>query len=77
MLSYVNGLPKTGSVGATFGSYGWSPAPIDELGKMLETMGVQVVAPAVKSLFVPDETVLKNCRELGLTVSKEVAKKLQ
>lgn len=77
VLCYLKGLRKKGLVGATFGSYGWSPAPIDELGKMLETMGVQVVAPAVKSLFVPDETVLKNCRELGLTVSKEVAKKLQ
>ena len=76
-MCYLKGLRKKNLIGAAFGSYGWNGAPIDELTKILESMKVQVVAPAVKSLFVPDETVLKNCRELGLTVSKEVAKKLQ
>ena len=76
VLCYLKGLRKKGLVGAAFGSYGWNGAPVDELTKMLEGMGVQVVSPAIKSLFVPDETVLASCRELGLNISKEIAKKL-
>ena len=76
VLCYLKGLRKKGLVGAAFGSYGWNGAPIDELTKMLEGMGVQVISPAIKSLFVPDETVLASCRELGLNISKEIAKKL-
>ncbi len=77
VLCYLKGLRKKGLVGAAFGSYGWNGAPIDELTKMLESMNVQVVAPAIKSLFVPDENIKKQCRDLGLLVSQKIAEKLK
>ena len=76
VLCYLKGLRKKGLVGAAFGSYGWNGAPIDELTKMLEGMNVQIIAPAVKSPFVPDEKVKQACRELGLSVSRKLAEKL-
>ncbi|MDD6153071.1 MAG: flavodoxin domain-containing protein [Elusimicrobia bacterium] len=77
VLCYLKGLRKKGLVGAAFGSYGWNSAPIDELTKMLESMNVQVVAPAMKSPFVPDENIKKQCRDLGLLVSQKIAEKLK
>ncbi len=77
VLCYLKGLRKKGLIGAAFGSYGWNGAPIDELTKMLESMNVQVVAPAIKSPFVPDENIKKQCRDLGLLVSQKIAEKLK
>ncbi|MBP3513181.1 MAG: flavodoxin domain-containing protein [Elusimicrobiaceae bacterium] len=77
VLCYLKGLRKKGLVGAAFGSYGWNGAPIDELTKMLESMNVQVVARAIKSPFVPDENIKKQCRDLGLLVSQKIAEKLK
>lgn len=77
VLCYLKGLRKKGLVGAAFGSYGWNGAPVDELTKMLESMNVEVVAPAVKSPFVPDDNIKKQCRDLGLLVSQKIAEKLK
>lgn len=77
VLCYLKGLRKKGLIGAAFGSYGWNGAPVDELTKMLESMNVQVVAPAIKSPFVPDENIKKQCRDLGLLVSQKISEKLK
>lgn len=77
VLCYLKGLRKKGLVGAAFGSYGWNGAPIDELTKMLESMNVEVVAPAIKSPFVPDDKIKQQCRDLGLLVSRKIAEKLK
>lgn len=77
VLCYLKGLRKKGLVGAAFGSYGWNGAPIDELTKILESMNVEVVAPAIKSPFVPDDNIKKQCRDLGLLISQKIAEKLK
>ena len=76
VLCYLKGLKKKNLIGAAFGSYGWNGAPIDGLTKNLEEMGVEVVSPAVKSLFVPDEVKLKECEALGQLVSQKLQEKL-
>lgn len=76
-LCYLKGLRKKGLIGAAFGSYGWSGAPIDELTKTLEAMKVEVVAPAIKSPFVPDEKVKQSCCDLGLLISQKLAEKVK
>jgi len=72
VLCYLKGLRKKNLIGAAFGSYGWNGAPIDGLTKTLEEMGVSVVAPAIKSPFVPDEKILSACRELGVQISGQI-----
>lgn len=76
VLCYIKGLKPKNLIGAAFGSYGWNGAPVDSLTKMLEEMGVSVVAPAVKSLFVPDEAKLQECENLGQLISQKLAEKL-
>lgn len=77
VLCYLKGLKKKNLIGAAFGSYGWNGAPIDGLTKTLEEMGVEVVCPALKISFVPDEAAKKACFDLGLEISKKLTEKLQ
>ena len=77
VLCYLKGLRKKNLIGAAFGSYGWNGAPVDSLTKTLEEMGVEVVAPAIKSPFVPDEKIKKQCFELGQLVSQKLTEKLK
>ena len=76
VLCYLKGLKKKNLIGAAFGSYGWNGAPIDGVTKMLEEMGVEIVSPALKSCFVPDEKMLTQCEELGKLVSQKLTEKL-
>ena len=76
VLCYLKGLKKKNLIGAAFGSYGWNGAPIDGLTKTLEEMGVEIVSPALKSCFVPDDKVLTQCEELGKLVSQKLAEKI-
>ena len=76
VMCYIKGLKPKNLIGAAFGSYGWNGAPVDSITKMLEEMGVEVVSPAVKSLFVPDETKLQECENLGKLISQKLAEKL-
>ncbi len=77
VLCYLKGLRKKGLIGAAFGSYGWNGAPVDELTKTLESMQVEIAAPAVKSPFVPDDNVKKSCWELGALISQKLAEKVK
>ena len=76
VLCYLKGLRKKGLLGLAFGSYGWNGAPIDELTQQLENMQVQIVAPAVKTSFVPDEKIQQQCWEMGQNISRQIASKL-
>lgn len=77
VLCYVKGLKPKHLIGAAFGSYGWNGAPVDSLTKTLEEMGVEVVSPAVKSLFVPDEAKLQECENLGKLVSQKLTERIR
>ena len=77
VLCYIRGLKPKNLIGAAFGSYGWNGAPIDNLTKYLEEMGVEIVAPAVKSLFVPDDEKLIECENLGKLIGQKLTEKLQ
>ncbi len=76
VLCYIKGLKPKHLIGAAFGSYGWNGAPVDSLTKQLEEMGVEIVAPAVKSVFVPDEAKLQECENLGKLVSQKLKEKI-
>ena len=39
-------------------------------------MQVQIAATTVKTPFVPDEATLQKCREMGETLSRQIAEKL-
>lgn len=77
VLCYLKGLKKKYLVGGAFGSYGWNPAPVNQLETYLKEMNVEMAASVVSSKFVPDEATLQKCKELGLAVSQKIAQKLK
>ena len=59
-----------GKVGAAFGSYGWSgEAPNLLLEIMKNRFGMDVVEPALRIKYNPDQKGLDECRQLGKTVA--------
>jgi len=72
-LTYARGLKPKNLIGAAFGSYGWSGEACAQIEEYLKATGVELIGPALRTKFVPDETVLNQCREFGLAVSKRLA----
>ena len=64
-----------GKVGAAFGSYGWSgEAPNLLLEIMKNRFGMDVVEPALRIKYNPDQKGLDECRQLGKTVAEKILK---
>jgi flavorubredoxin len=72
VLTYLKGLKPKGLVGAAFGSYGWSPAALDQVNAALEEIKVDLVREPLGVKYVPTEQDLLACRELGRTVAERV-----
>jgi flavorubredoxin len=66
---YLQGLRPRNLVGAAFGSYGWSGEGVPQVNVILEKMKVDLVSDGIRVQFVPDETDLDKCRELGKAVA--------
>lgn len=75
LTTYVRGLKKENLLGAVFGSYGWSDGAINNLETILKDMKAEIVAPAVKSHFVPTEAKLKECFDMGFAVGQKILEK--
>lgn len=80
MRNLLEGVSKeeidlSGKVGAAFGSYGWSgEAPNMLVEIMKNKFGMDVVEPALRIKYNPDEAGLEECRKLGKTVAEKIVK---
>ena len=64
-----------GKVGAAFGSYGWSgEAPNMLLEIMKNRFEMDVIEPALRVRYNPDQKALEECRNLGKTVAEKIVK---
>jgi flavodoxin I len=64
-----------GKLGAAFGSYGWSgEAPNMLLEIMKNRFGMDVIEPALRIKYNPDEKGLEECRKLGKNVAEKIVK---
>ncbi|HDQ05705.1 MAG TPA: FprA family A-type flavoprotein [Candidatus Bathyarchaeota archaeon] len=69
------GINLKGKVGAAFGSYGWSgEAPNILVEIMKNRFGMDVVEPALRIKYNPDEKGLEECRKLGRIVAEKIVK---
>ncbi|HOM28056.1 MAG TPA: FprA family A-type flavoprotein [Deltaproteobacteria bacterium] len=75
VLTYLKGLRPANLVGAAFGSYGWSGEAAGHVQDILAEMKVELVAEPVKSLYVPDDHVLRECFDLGMKAAQIVRQK--
>jgi flavorubredoxin len=64
-------LSLKGKVAAAFGSYGWSgEAPKMVLDIMKEKFEMKPIEPLVLAKYIPDQTALDACRDLGKKISE-------
>jgi flavodoxin I len=69
----VQGISLKGKIGAAFGSYGWSgEAPKLILEIMKYKFEMQVVEPQLLAKYVPDQSMLTACRDLGKRISESL-----
>jgi len=71
-LCYLKGLKRKNLVGAAFGSYGWSGESIKQVEEHLTAMGIELVG-SMRAQFVPEDSVLVECRALGEAVGKRLS----
>lgn len=68
-------IDLTGKVGAAFGSYGWSgEAPTMLVEIMKNKFRMDIIEPALRMKYNPDEEGLEECRRLGKAVAEKTVK---
>lgn len=72
-LMYMRGLRPTNKIGASFGSYGWSGEAVKLMNESLKEMKFTMCHKGLKVQYVPQESDLEECVELGRTVAKSMA----
>jgi len=74
ILTYMKGLKPKNKIGAAFGSYGWSGEAVGILNSYIEETGFELADPGLKVQYVPDESDLEKCRELGFKIASMLEK---
>ena len=80
MKNLLEGVSKEeinlkGKVGAAFGSYGWSgEAPNMLLEIMKNRFQMDVMEPALRIKYNPDQNGFEECHKLGKTVAEKILK---
>lgn len=69
LLQEICNLAVENKKAAVFGSYGWSPKPIDGIAEQLKNGGFDVYSEILKSQWSPDETTLEKAKEFGANFS--------
>lgn len=71
-LREMEGLRPRNKLAAVFGSYGWGGGATATIEKSLKSAGMELVAPAITTKWVPDKEELKKCYEYGQEFAKKV-----
>jgi flavorubredoxin len=71
-LMYMRGLKPTNKIGAAFGSYGWSGEAVKLMNAAMEEMKFDIVEPGLRFKYVPGQTDLQECVEMGARIGQAV-----
>lgn len=69
IMTYMKGLKPAGRIGACVNSYGWNPNVIKKLNSELEACGIKLVDEGVAVKYVPDQSDLKKCFDMGVKIA--------
>ncbi|MHB9032789.1 MAG: oxygen-binding di-iron domain-containing protein [Anaerolineae bacterium] len=72
VMEDIRGLEFKNKVGAAFGCYGWSGESVKILEEQLKQYGIEVVAPALKAKWQPNDEDLAKCRDMGALIAKAI-----
>jgi NADH oxidase (H2O-forming) len=75
VLAYLSSVKLKTSIGAVFGSYGWSGEACKMAEERLKGLNFKLPAPFVRTPFTPRPEVLEQCEALGRAIAEEVLKK--
>ena len=75
MLTYMKGLRPVNRIGASFNSFGWNPGVLKKLNMELEASGIKLISEGIGVKYVPEQSDLENCYQLGIKVAKELNSK--
>lgn len=65
------GITLKGKLGAAFGSYGWHAiAPKQVIDILQNKLEMTVIEPLVLAKYIPDQTALDACRNLGQKIAE-------
>ena len=70
ILEVIKGLQFKNKKAAAFGTYGWSGESPGLIKEELEKCGFEVLDETIKSLWNPNEEVIKSCMDLGKKVGE-------
>ena len=70
VMTYVKGLKPADRIGACINSYGWNPTVIKKLNTELEASGIKLVDEGIAVKYVPEQSDLKKCFDMGVKISK-------
>jgi len=73
LMTYLSGLRPKNKAVACFGSYGWGGGGVRTLENQLKALGLDVFAASVEAQYIPGDTDLEKCGELG-KLAREKAK---
>jgi len=71
-LMYMRGLKPTNKFGAAFGSFGWSGEAVGLINTALTDMKIEVIEDGLRLKYVPDDSKLEECVEMGRRIGKRV-----
>ena len=74
VITYLKGLKRQNLIGQYFGSYGWAASPFKNLAQEMQEMKIEMIGEPVLSKYVPDATILDNCKKLGQLVAEKLTK---
>jgi len=72
VLTYLKGLKPRNLIGGAFGSYGWSPAGVEQVKEVLTEMKVKLIGGPLSVKYVPDNDAIERCSSLGLLVAEKL-----
>lgn len=70
LLEMMKGLKLKKKQAAAFGSYGWSGDAVKQLNQRLEEAGLTLINEGMARLWVPDGSVLAECRQYGRQIAR-------
>ena len=68
----MKGLKPLNKIGAAFGSYGWSGEAVKLITKELEAMKFDIIDPGLRIQYIPDQSALEQCFEMGRKIGQAV-----
>jgi flavorubredoxin len=72
VLTYLKGLKPRNLIGGAFGSYGWSPAGVEQVKQTLQEMKVDLMGEPLQVKCVPDREALEKCFSWGALFAKSL-----